>query len=438
MGEGRILALESSGPVVGDAPYVDARRMTVLPGLVNAHVHIARGGMFGTTEPIDVFQIVRNLRSTLRAGVTSVGDMGCPLPLILSLREQVRRFPQAGPSLVCAGPLVTVPGGYPLDWLTGAVARLGVAAPCRSEIQGRATVAHLAAAGVNHIKLALMHRSYSDRRIPVMSVDTARAVVCEAHRLGLRVFAHAHTRQDQGVAIDARVDALMHSCFDTLDGDMIRRIRDQGVVVCPTLWVFEGILEGVRQHLYRDDRYRRGVSPRIQSEWERFYRAYTVAGDVLPAGIAGGLPKGRLQEATRTAAANLMLLKEAGVRIAFGNDAAYGMCVHHRPLDELLAMHRSGMSAAECLRSATSEAAALLGLSDRGLLEEGRRADLLVVNGDLERDLSALENVRQVFVAGRAVDEKEDGDLDRKTARAVWRGLTGTVGRVFKDWCGLR
>jgi hypothetical protein len=192
----------------------------------------------------------------------------------------------------------------------------------------------------------------------------------------------------------------MHSSFEPLDADTIARVRDAGIPVCPTLWVFESVCLGAEMRFDREARYTRHVLPYIQRSWRRFMDAFVASGDVVPPGLAGGIAKTRMVEAIRTAAANLVLLRDAGVPITFGNDASYGFSLVARPVDELGAMQRAGMDAEACLRAATSVSARLLGCNDRGVIEAGARADLLVVDARVRDDVTALDPPREVITGG--------------------------------------
>jgi imidazolonepropionase-like amidohydrolase len=414
----------------------DVRSTTVLPGLVNAHVHIARAGLFGPSEPISLAQVQRNLDVTLAAGVTTVGDMGCAAPLVLALRRRAAAEPRSGPAVLAAGPVVTAPEGYPLDWISSAFARLGVVETCAEERTAGRIVERLARAGVDHVKVAVMHESYGGRALPVMPQPVLAALVGAAHAAGLRVLAHAHSAADYRAALAGGVDALMHSAFDPLDAPTVARVRDAGVPVCPTLWVFEAACEGAEGRWDRDPRYGGAAPGWVRREWSEFCDAYEAAGDVMPAGIAGGRPKAQAREGVRVAAANLLLLRDAGVSFGFGTDSAYGFCVHGRPQDELFALHRAGLSAVECLRAATSGAAALLARRDRGVIAPGARADLLLVDGDPTADLAAIERVRAVVAGGLVVRGEGPGPgaarLDRTlrdlgTRAAIAGGLVATL-----------
>jgi imidazolonepropionase-like amidohydrolase len=409
---------------------LDARGSVVMPGLVNAHVHIARGGVFEENERISPTQAARNLRDALAAGTTTVGDMACAPAVIDALRGRVAKHPTAGPQIRAAGPVLTAPGGYPLDWMPALFVKLGLALPCADEGAAGRAVQRVAAAGMDFVKLAIMHRSYSDRPLPAVSEPVARAVVAEAHRSGLRVLAHAHSVADYRVALAAGVDALMHSSFEPLDEDTVARVRDAGIPVCPTLWVFESVCLGAEMRLDTDARYTRHVLPYISRSWRRFMEAYVASEDLVPPGIAGGIAKTRVREAVRAAGANLMLLRDAGVPIAFGNDASYGFSLVARPSDELAAMQRAGMDAEACLRAATSESARLLGCTDRGVVRPGARADLLIVDPRVRDDVAAIDPPREVIAAGERLSEARASGFG--TAVAFLEGVARTAAGVLR------
>ncbi len=283
---------------------IDFGDATALPGLIDAHCHMARAGMFEPHEPPNFSAIASNLRASLDAGVTTAGDMGSALHLIGELKGFLEDDLEAGPGLRAAGPILTVPAGYPLDWMSGFHAWLGVAVPCVDERGARIAVERIARAGMDHVKICIMHRAYNLTPLPVFSRKLAAAVVDEAHALGLRVLAHAHWNADYRVALAAGVDALMHSSFDPLDDELVTRVRDSGVTVCPTLWVFHSACMGAELGLDRDPERGKNVVPSVKRSWSRFVEAYAASGDVMPPGIGGGLPKEAARRGVRNAVAN--------------------------------------------------------------------------------------------------------------------------------------
>jgi imidazolonepropionase-like amidohydrolase len=422
-------------PLVGATPaedgveVVDARGVTVLPGLIDAHCHAARVGLFEPDEVPNPAAVVANLAGALARGVTTLGDMGCTAPMARALRRLGESHTDA-PAIRSAGPLLADPLGYPLDWMGPMHRRLGVVIPVADEREARAGVARVAALGMDHVKLCIMHKSYAYQPLHVFSRSTARAIVDEAHACGLRAFAHAHSDADYGLALDAGVDALMHSAFDPLEEKTVARVRDAGIPVCATLWVFHSACLGAEERWDRDGARAHGVTRPVRRSWRRFADAYAASGDVLPPGIAGGVPKERAREGVRNAAANLVLLHDAGVPIAHGSDGPYGFSMLGRPRDELGALHAAGLDVTACLRAATASAADLLGAKDRGRIAPGARADLVVLDGDPRRGLDAIERVRAVFRGGRRVDT--GARARAPLAGAVARGFAATLADALR------
>lgn len=420
-------------PGAGDThrgvPVLDARGSLVIPGLINAHTHTARGGMFDPNETISVNTITQNFRDMLRAGVTALGEMGGAAGLTYALRERFRKSPACGPYIFGCGPLITAPGGYPLDWMPKAVAMLGVALPCVTAEDGRRAVRRVVASGMDGVKLAIMHRSYAEKPIPAIGEDAARAVVEEAHSLGRTVFCHAHYPEDYDLALKVGVDALMHSCFEPLEPEMVERVKASGVYYGPTLSVFENALRGIEARWDRDPRYLKLVSRRVARDWTEFCEAFLASGDVVPTGIAGGLPKARGREAIESARANFKLLSDAGVPVVYGTDASYGFCLLGRPSDELAAMQRAGMASAECLKSATSTAAEMLGFAGSGVISPGARADLVFVNKEALDDINLIDDVRAVVRAGKLLDDSPMTSARRAASTSV--SVVGGMARTL-------
>lgn len=403
--------------------------LTLLPGLIDAHCHAARVGLFEPDERPSPTSVAGNVLTALERGVTTLGDMGCTPAMARALRALGDARADA-PAVVSSGPVLADPLGYPLDWMRAFHRRVGAVIPCGSERAARDAVERVAASGMNHVKLCIMHKSYAYQPLRVFPRSVAKAIVDEAHRLGLRAFAHAHFDADYRLALDAGVDALMHSSFDPLDADTVARVRDAGIPVCATLWVFHSACLGAEQRWHRDARRTASVPGPVRRSWRRFAEAYAASGDVLPAGIAGGLPKDLAREGVRNALANLALLHDAKVPITYGSDGPYGFSVLGRASDELRLMHGAGLDVEACLGAATSAAAALLGLGDRGRIEPGLRADLVLIEGDPREDLGALDRVREVWRSGERVTLSRGARA--RALVGVLRGLGSTLAEAVR------
>lgn len=440
----RIAAVRFDANSASACPQTRFDQHFVMPGMINAHTHIARGGMFEAEEPVMLRQMAQNLAGTLDSGVTTVGDMGCTAGLITSLREHTSASVAGGPDILASGPLLTAPKGYPLNWLSPMHRSLGVAVPCSNERETARTVQRLRERGVDHIKLAFMDTSFQEQPMPTLESAVARAAADEAHRLGMRVYAHAHSLGDYHRALDAGVDALMHSCFEPLDQETVRRIADTGMAMTPTLFAYESVCVGAEQHWDQDGHYTQGITGPLLRSWTRFAEAYRESGNVVPDMYPpAGVRRARADELMRVAAANLVLLRDVGVPVAFGSDAAYGFCRMDRPLDELSAMGRAGLSHQEVLVAATRAAADLLRLADRGRIAPGCRADLVVVPSSVRTDLDALQHIVAVFRRGQRVLPLGGARASTPALRhvlrraramaAASRGIARTVGSACLD-----
>lgn len=198
-----------------DARVVDGAGRTLLPGFVDAHVHI------GFYDP----------KTVLRGGVTAARDLAWPPERIFSLARRLAGRATEGPLLIAAGPMITAPGGYPTraSW-----APAGTGLEVRTEAEAATAVADLAARGAGVIKVA-----QEPREGPVLPEEVLRAVVQEAHAAGLRVTSHLGSLGQLKAALDAGVDELAHGLWsdEEIPQPLVERMTAQGLTVVPTLHI---------------------------------------------------------------------------------------------------------------------------------------------------------------------------------------------------------
>jgi imidazolonepropionase-like amidohydrolase len=316
-------------PAARGARTIDLGAAILLPGLIDTHVHLTLGG-----------PAAANAAATLDAGFTTVQDLGSLDYAAPRLRDSVATGLLPGPRIIASGPWLGATGG------TCDFQGIGV----RGADAFAKRVRDDAAKGADLIKLCVTGWPEDGYREPAkmeITDEELQATMAEARRLKLRVVAHAIGAAGVRRAVDAGVQAIVHSGY--ADDATLAVMRERGVWLIPTLRSFE-------------------VRPRTPALDSLSARMRQV--------LAGPVP------------------------IAFGTDA--GVIPHGRNAREFGALVRHGMSPARALRAATVDAAAAIGLADRiGRLAAGMVADIIAVEGDPLVDVTALEHVRFVMQGGR-------------------------------------
>jgi imidazolonepropionase-like amidohydrolase len=356
-----------AGPAAGlpeGTDRVPAREFpgaTLLPGLVDVHVHLVASG--GPDLAADVpkgeaeraLAAVVNARRQLERGVTLVRDLGAPGAEAVLVGRAVEAGEVAGPRVVAAGPAVTMTGGH-IPYL-GRVTD-GVEAM-------RAAVRANLALGARCIKVVATGGVLTqgvDPREPAYTQPELDALVSEAHRLGLTVAAHAIGEGGVAAALRAGVDSVEHGMF--LDDAAIELFLETGARLTPTFLAPHGILGG----------------PSVP-----------------------GWIKDRARPAAEAQVGSFKAAVQAGVRPVAGTDAGTPDNPHGGVARELAFMVDAGLDVLRAVRAATAEAADLLGVPDRGVLRQGAAADVLVAAGDAAADITALQRPVAVFQDGHRV-----------------------------------
>jgi imidazolonepropionase-like amidohydrolase len=376
------------------ARRVDYTGKTLLPALVSDHAHVGNtqglehGDRFYTRD-----NVVRDLRQFQRYGITTVTALGMNAADFFALRTEVNADPRLGAQLYGAGGGIGAPDGAPPADSMG-LRHDPVARPRTAE-QARAAVATQHADGVDLIKLWV--DDLGGKR-PMMTPEVYRAAIAEAHARGLTVAAHIHDLDQARDLVDARVDILAHGIRDrAVDPMLARKMRDQGTWYIPTVAIDEANYwyaehpQALQQPFLRQALHRDVLARWSQPEWQR-------------AQLAGsGIPAARAAVATNLD--NVRRLHAAGVKLGFGTDAG---AMPHRVIGvaehrELQLLVQAGLSPAQALQVATSQAADLLGLADRGRIAAGKRADLLVLDADPLTDIANTQRIGAVWQAGQEV-----------------------------------
>jgi imidazolonepropionase-like amidohydrolase len=326
---------------------IDYRPFFCMPGLVDAHTHLTS---YAGEHPGDSLErrraeAVRAALATLRAGVTSVRDLGGSEGVDVWLRDEIARGDVLGPRMQAAG------------------TQIGLGGPLGGPEAARESVFRHVRAGSDVIKL--FATGGANEPVLLMPESEMAAATSEAHAHGMRVAVHAITTAGIERALGAGVDSIEHA--GELTVDQARAMASLGVVLVPTLYILRYYIEEGQRLMF---------SEAEVADLKRVVRTLVVPFERrLPAILA------------------------TGVNVAMGSDAFMGL--HGRNARELVFMARAGMGTEDVLRAATATSAALLNWQGSvGTLRPGAYADLLVLRDDPRVDMEAIEHVVAVLRGG--------------------------------------
>jgi imidazolonepropionase-like amidohydrolase len=359
------------------ATVIDLSRATVLPGLIDCHTHLGSRAdrydeiyNFKDTPFQSAFAATVNARKTLEAGFTSVRDVGSLPFLAVDLRNSVNEGLVPGPRIVASGPPISITGGHG-DLNNFSPQTRVTMFPEERDFQiadGVDQIRHVVRAqvkyGVDVIKILATGGVLSkgdSPGAPQFTPEELKAAADEAHMAGRKIAAHAHGTQGIKNAILAGIDSIEHASL--IDDEGIRLSKEHGVYLV--------------MDIYNDDY-------------------------ILGKAIEFGLPKENVEKEKmvgRQQRENFERAVKAGAKMAFGTDA--GVYPHGDNAKQFFYMVKYGMTPAQAIRAATSNAADLIGRAkDVGTIEAGKYADIIAVTADPLQDVRALETVGFVMKGG--------------------------------------
>ena len=359
-----------------DTEVVDLRAHTCLPGLIDSHTHISSQlsqqsytERFRLNAADYALRAAGYARTTLLAGFTTIRDLGDRYNVTVSLRNAINQGVVIGPRIYTAAKSLATTGGHAdpsnglrMDLSGDPGPRQGV---INSSQDARKAVRQRYKDGADLIKITATGGVLSVAKSghnPQFSEEEIRAVVETAKDYGFRVAAHAHGAEGMKRAIRAGVDSIEHGTL--MDEEVMALMKQHGTYYVPTIIAGKWVAEKAEQEGFFPDAVRpkaAAIGPKSQATFARAY--------------------------------------QNGVKIAFGTDS--GVSPHGQNAKEFAYMVEAGMPPLEAIRSATLEAARLLGQEDRlGTLEAGKLADVIAVPDDPGRDISSLQRVSFVMKDG--------------------------------------
>lgn len=364
----RIVDLVAGSKLSASSTVVDLGDSTILPGLIDAHIHLVWDGYDPNPEglrlkegvPKTTLRAARHALTTLLSGVTTIRDLGCPDGISLALRSAIRNGIASGPRIVAAGNAITMTGGHGCSFGIEADGPDAVRRAARSQL-------HDGADFIKFISTGGVYGLGEEAGAIQLTADEMAPAVQDVHNAGRKVSIHAESIAGVAAALRAGADFVEHC--NAITPEIAMKMVDRGVYKVTTLSFFYGVAS-------------QEPGPTVPPDYVR--KARRVTGEAFEA---------------------LRLTHRTGVKIAAGTDAGAPFAPHSSIRHEILLMVQGGLPVGDALCSATRVAAEVAGLRDDiGTLEPGKRADLLAVEGNLLAEVSAINRPKLVVQGSRVFD----------------------------------
>ena len=371
--DGKVTAVGKDLAVPDGAEQIDLSNYTVLPGFVDAHIHIW-SGPFGqnVSYPLSALRGGRAMSYALSSGVVGARVLGTEGFIDVALKTAIEEGTIPGPHLVPAAHALTIPGGHgdffpappflpmddfytPMNGFINSLADAEKAVHLQLKYGAR-VIKVLASGGV----LSPLDSPTSEQ----VSPEELRVIVEQAHMAHVKVASHAENIRSIRSSLEAGVDSIEHG--SELDQAAVDFMKSHGVVLVPTLFVVEESVEnGVKMH----------------------FPEYVIT---------------KVNALAKTHFPSFQFALRSGVTIAAGSDHSYAPGTG-TVRDEMIAEVKYGMTPQQALVSGTKTSAELIGLDRLGTIETGKEGDLVAVEGDPLSDIHALEKVRAVIFQGKSI-----------------------------------
>jgi imidazolonepropionase-like amidohydrolase len=380
-----------------DVERIDAAGCTVMPGLIDAHCHISFDEphsndelFFHRREGLAAIVAAYNVRKVLRAGVTSMFDADTIFSVSLDLRDAIEGGVTEGPRMKCGGNALFTSVGGTAGLLVPDEGGIGYLKVTRTRDEIVTEIRNQAKRGVDWIKIhvtGLIPRQRAEGEIQVWNLEELKLAADTAHELGLPIVGHCRNASSTRDAARAGFDMILHATF--MDEEALEAVIERKVPIVPTL-TFQAVLADHGDKI--------GSSPFLQ--------------DLFAKEIEGSCKQ-------------LRRAYDAGVPILCGTESGFSMTPygewHWRELQVLV--ENMGLSPMQALTCATREGARVMGMeAEIGTIEPGKLADVIVVKGDVTRDVTLLGRpggIAHVFKGGRRIDTETP--LPERTPLPSWR-----------------
>jgi imidazolonepropionase-like amidohydrolase/ABC-type multidrug transport system permease subunit len=393
-------AVPDPGKLKADTIQADGK--TLLPGLIDTHIHLgSSGGSYESNASFDArANVPRELAAYLYSGVTAVKSVGDFLDVSLETRALFASGRKLGAELFICGPMFTADGGHGtefIDYMPDFLkerARAQMVRTPKTPDEARQQVRALKREGVDGIK-AILEGGWPGKTFPKLDLTILKAIAEEARTQNLPLVVHTGNAKDVADALDAGAAGIEHGSFnEEIPDALFARMARAGVAYDPTLSVINAFSQGTGGKLHLLNRslvLQVGPKELIEAT-----KKTLPSRDGNGAGAGRGLP---------IAEKNLMRAYRAGVMLVTGSDAGNPLVIHGPTVQQELALWvQAGIPPAVALTAATHNAARLLRADNRiGSIEVGHEANLLLVDGDPLSDISATERISLVVYKGERV-----------------------------------